>query len=214
MMLTQLREQLRILGCEIADKSAGELLTILDIDHPMAANVVSRLNQIETVVGHELETKKVLVVSADTAQFYEATLDADVASRFPSITFEFEEAAKCLSLDRGTASVFHSMRMLEVALRAIYQCLGLPPLADKDRSWGMLLGRIEKEFERRGIWPEKAFFVELHERLNAMRYAQRNTTMHVENVYTVEEARLIFDNTKALIVRIASRMDQDGRPLA
>jgi hypothetical protein len=38
--------------------------------------------------------------------------------------------------------------------------------------------------------------------------------MHVESIYTGEEARLIFDNTGAFMKKIASRMDEQGLPFA
>jgi hypothetical protein len=38
--------------------------------------------------------------------------------------------------------------------------------------------------------------------------------MHVEHVYTQDEARVLFDATKGLMERLASRLDESGAPLA
>ena len=37
--------------------------------------------------------------------------------------------------------------------------------------------------------------------------------MHVEIVYTEEDAQILFDATKALMQKIASRMEENGQPL-
>ena len=44
--------------------------------------------------------------------------------------------------------------------------------------------------------------------------AWRNGTMHVEIVYTDEDARILLEATKGLIKKVASRMDENGDPKA
>lgn len=53
--------------------------------------------------------------------------------------FELDEAAKCLALGRATAAVFHLMRLMEIAVRAVARCLGIPdPIRPADRGWGVV----------------------------------------------------------------------------
>jgi hypothetical protein len=40
-----------------------------------------------------------------------------------SASFDIEEAGKCLAFDRGTATVMHLMRVLEVGLKALAKVL-------------------------------------------------------------------------------------------
>ena len=54
--------------------------------------------------------------------------------------FELDEAAKCLALGRSTAAVFHLMRAMEVGIRSVARCLGIPdPLKPAERNWGSIL---------------------------------------------------------------------------
>src|SRR5271170_1621727 len=48
--------------------------------------------------------------------------------------------------------------------------------------------------------------------LDAVRVAWRNTTMHVENKYTQEEAENIFIAVKGFMKKLASRCDENGDP--
>jgi hypothetical protein len=67
------------------------------------------------------------------------------------------------------------------------------------------LGRTHADFD---------FFEEVHGRLDIIRRAWRNGTMHVEIVYTEDDARVIFEATKAFMMKVASRMDERGLPPA
>ena len=49
----------------------------------------------------------------------------DVARAFPSSKGDIDEAGKCLALDRGTACVFHLMRILEIGLQLLAAKLGI-----------------------------------------------------------------------------------------
>lgn len=52
----------------------------------------------------------------------------------------------------------------------------------------------------------------VHAYLSSVKDAWRNSTMHVENKYTEEEAEAIFNSVKGFIVFIASMFDEDGKP--
>src|SRR5262249_16155953 len=136
---------------------------------------------------------------------------AEVAAKFPSAIFDIHEAAKCVALGRSTAAVFHLMRVVEIALRAVHACLGLNPPTNPN--WGRLLGEVRDERVRRGrAWPENEYFQDVYASLDAIKDAQRNPTIHVETIHTETEAALIFENTKGLMRKIASKMDEKGDP--
>lgn len=217
--LQLLKECLTTLGCVVANKSVERIFTLIDLNSPIKHSfLIKQLAHIDQTMEHELTTKVVVVISPENVPYFEQKephFGNEVLNKFPACTYEIEEAAKCLALGRATASVFHSMRILEVALHAIYGCLGLPQLAKNERSWGALLGRIKDSLALRGkTWAELPLFQIVYERLEAVRHAQRNNTMHVEDKYTEEGAKLVFDNTKQFMAKLASRMDQDGLPLA
>lgn len=137
---------------------------------------------------------------------------------------EIIEAGKCLAFQRGTACVFHLMRTLDIALDSIRQCLQLPkPLKDQQKNWGTVLGNIKKEIDDRKnpqharqwqLVTDEQLFVDVHASLVAIKDAWRNKTMHVEKSYTPEQAEQIWVLTKGFMQRVASRLDEDGSPVA
>jgi hypothetical protein len=105
------------------------------------------------------------------------------------------------------------MRTLEAGLDAIRTCLAIP--RPNNPNCGTILTPILGKVTAMGRgWPETVFFEDVHGRLDIVRRAWRNGTMHVEIVYTEEDAQILFDATKALMQKIASRMDENGQPLA
>jgi hypothetical protein len=150
---------------------------------------------------------------------------SEVPVKFQSIAaFEIDEAAKCLALGRSTASVFHQMRIMEVGLRTVARCLGIPdPITGNDRNWWSILKKIKGDLDLRAgknqtkTWTlpgDKEFFESVYASLDAVRVAWRNTTMHVENKYTGEEAEHIFAATRGFMMKLASRCDENGDPKA
>ena len=178
--------------------------------------VGNAVNQLTACLKHETNIKAAIILSSNMRAFFSAReplFGQDVNSKFPKISFEIDEAGKCLALGRSTACVFHLMRTLEVALESVRLCLGLP--APNNPNWGAILTSINNELNRRGRnWGEYSFFQEVHAQLDIIRRAWRNGTMHVEHVYTQDEARVLFDATKGLMERLASRLDESGAPLA
>jgi hypothetical protein len=147
----------------------------------------------------------------------------DFESKFPSALFEVDEAAKCLALSRPTAAVFHLMRSMEIAIHAVRECLAIPaPVKDWERNWGRIIEKIEQAITVRNsanpknwaIKDDPEFFASIYVSLDAVRVAWRNTTMHVENKYTEEEAEHILGLVRGFMKKLASRMGEDGRPLA
>lgn len=147
----------------------------------------------------------------------------DFALKFPSEgTFELNEAAKCYALGRSTACVFHLMRVMELGIKALSQCLGIPdPIKPSNRNWSLMLKAIKED----GIdqkWPNQAakmaagaeILESLYVSLDAVRNPWRNATMHVENKYTQEEAEHIFIAVKGFMKKLSTRMDEKGEPKA
>jgi hypothetical protein len=145
----------------------------------------------------------------------------EVADKFPSLEYEISETGKCLALGRSTASVFHSIRCLEASIRALARCLRLPdPTTGAERNWNTVLTKIKNEMDRR--WPKSAdrmsgdgqFFEESYAALAAIRNPWRNTTMHLDQVYTEQDAKDLFNVVGAFMRQLSDRMDESGDPVA
>jgi hypothetical protein len=176
-------------------------------------------------IKDELELRLVLCLDADKSDLYapKAPLfGPDVATKYQSAAYEIDEAAKCLALGRYTATVFHLMRAMEVALKAVAKCLNIPdPVKSADRNWGKILEKVGDEIDNRNkgnpAWADpkdRAFFEDARASLDVIRVAWRNATMHVENKYTEDEADHIYRAVRTFMRKLASRMDEDGNPRA
>lgn len=214
------------IGLLITERVASELISELGNGTQEASGKFSMelavLARVETIVGaaskclpHEAKTRAAFSLSPDMMALYEPAephWGSELRTKFPSGSFEIDEASKCLSLGRSTACVFHLMRMLEICLRAVAKCLALPALGP---NWGDVLRAMRDDRARRGnAWPERELFNDIYARLDAIRDAWRNTTMHVENVYTEQQAMELFEHTRSFVGKLATRMDENGLPLA
>jgi hypothetical protein len=186
-------------------------------------NLTAGLGQIANTVGNELMTKMFLAIPYINVPLYEPTeplFGTEVARQFPSLSYDVSEAAKCIALERSTAAAFHSVRCLEGGLRAISRCLAIPdPTKGSERSWTKSLSAIKTEMDKR--WPASGrlsgdgrLFEEIYAVLSAMQNPWRNATMHLDQKYTEEEARNIFNSVGVLMKRLASRCDENGEPKA
>jgi hypothetical protein len=166
----------------------------------------------------ESKSKVALVLPLENIPLFDQKappFGSEVHSKFPIASFDISEACKCLALGRHTASVFHLMRVMETALHAVHGCLGISnPIAGNDKTWGSILQKIRLEYRARPNFSEMALFQELHALLDAVKDAWRNGTMHVEDKKTEEEAKVIMITVKAFMQKLASRMDEQGLPLA
>ncbi|CAN7594458.1 hypothetical protein [Variovorax paradoxus] len=237
MQLKQLRDDVQYFGdiCEsmtapIAFSHARSALVVLDalLDGGQDPVKIEGFNHVmlKTHLEHaliakdELADQILLAVPSATRQLYlqdDPAFGAKVAANFPKAAAEIEGASKCMALKLPTAAVFHLMRVMEVALVAVYQCLGLPvPLTGNDRNWGVILNnRIRPAIEAKGRgWAEKDNFQEYAALLSEVKDAWRNVTMHFERTYTQDEAARVFDATRGFMQRIADRMDESGNPRA
>ena len=175
------------------------------------------LRQLIGCLRNEAKTKVAMILPPGKMHLYAppAPLWGDaIRGKFPSAMYDVNEAGKCLALGRASATVFHLMHIVEIALRAVHACLGLTP--PDNPSWGIRLKDIRDERVRRGdrSWSENDYFQDIYSRLDAIKDAYRDPTIHVETIHTEEEADLIFKNTEALMKKIASRMDENGEPKA
>ena len=170
----------------------------------------------------ELRDRKFIGLKKDLgALFNTQQFSADVRLKFSSAVVDIDEAMNCLALERSTASVFHLMRVMEVAVRATASCLGVPdPVRGSDKNWGQMLNQIKSAMNAK--WPTSAdkmqtdakLFENLYVSLDAVRNGLRNATMHVERTYTMDEAQRVRHAVEGLLIIMAGRFDENGDPKA
>ncbi len=134
----------------------------------------------------------------------------EVATAFPSTIVDIEEAGKCLAFERATACVYHLMRVMEIGLRALGNTLQLPP--SPNPAWEIILKKCDdeqaKSFVQRTLeWQTNAIFLgEAAAMLRSVKTAWRNPTMHIERVYTEEQAQDIWNVVKGFMRHLATQL--------
>ncbi len=215
--------QLEILRASGSLKLVKLLVEQHDADKLTYDGLSQRADQLDELLRAELSDTYIfaLGVKADYFAPKEPLFGAKVDLQFPSVIDEISEAGKCYALGRSTACAFHAIRCLEGGIRAISRCLGIPdPTRGADRSWFNILRSIKGAIDQK--WPKAAdrmdgdgaTFEDLYAALAGMQNPWRNATMHLDQKYTEEEARDVFDVVRAFMRRLANRCDENGQPLA
>lgn len=134
----------------------------------------------------------------DVAPFGDAVRD-----KFPRLSEDIDEAAKCLALSRYTACVFHLMRVMESSVHLLARKLNIS-IDLRIASWndvtiatGNALSAMpgKTPHNRR----KKQLYGEALANLTAVRIAWRNEVMHPKKTYTRVEAAKIFSHVEGFL---------------
>jgi hypothetical protein len=101
----------------------------------------SQVKELLYRISDELGDRFFLSLDKDSVPYYrqsEPLFGLAVERRFPSASEDISEAGKCLGLGRSTASVFHLMRAMELAVVEIGRLLGVTVVDQNnvDLEWG------------------------------------------------------------------------------
>lgn len=217
--------QAELLGANLAVVASRRLRECL-AQQPCSLTVgaaTQALTEVESRFADHLVEIKMFALNPQEAIYLQNADDLieidDFSIAFPTAAFEVEEAAKCIAVGRFTASVFHSMRMLEIAIKALSKRLGIEdPTKPAEKNWAVILKKIKERIDE--LWPpanrmpgsEGAAFETMYSHLDAVRNPWRNATMHVETIYAPHDALHIL-RCSAYFVRLLSALtDEQGRP--
>lgn len=164
------------------------------------------LYELTTRIVDELEQRLFLSVPLEQAPFYlqvKPPFGEDVTKRFPKMTEDISEAAKCLSLDRPTASVFHLMRVMELAVQQFGSELNITLVTEKN--WQVILDQVNAAIRKLDARDAKTKpYAQAASHLYNVKVAWRNEVMHPKQTYTFDEAKAIFDSAKTFINELAT----------
>ncbi len=162
------------------------------------------LSRLMDLVG---EYRFLFVGSALVPLYEQPRLFGDkVDTKFKKASVDIEEAGKCLALGRGTAAVFHMMRVLEIALQKVSSKIGVP--LDPDRNWDPILRDMRTAIK--GWSRQTSSERRKHERWSAavghlenVKDAWRNPTMHPRHYYSQEWASEVWEHVRLFMARLA-----------
>lgn len=141
-------------------------------------------------------------LSPDRYHFYANTapFGDHVNSRFPAAARDLHEAANCYAVHRNVATVYHLMKVMEVALRELAKKLKVR----YSPSWGIYLERIDAKLKSKSPKSKAKrlrlqFLAEAASRLRAVKDAWRDPTMHVAADYGPDQTTAIFNSVKSFM---------------
>jgi hypothetical protein len=128
----------------------------------------------------------------------------EVAGKFPQIVSDdIEEAGKCFALNRYTACVFHLMRVMESGVQKLGDKLSVS-LAN-EKCWDTILkdSRTKINAQYPKSHPENVRWKNLLAKLETVKDAWRNPTMHPKATYTKQHAEEVWFAVKIFMRELA-----------
>jgi hypothetical protein len=121
------------------------------IDRMTYRQAMERFTQLEENYTYDAERRRFWLIAEHKAEFFGSTFGGDVDIAFPDAAPEVREAHCCLAVARNTACVFHLMRAVEHAMRAIAMATGAPTSASvplEYQEWNTVIEGIASRTER------------------------------------------------------------------
>jgi hypothetical protein len=147
-------------------------------------DVIGTCKTILDTVQAELASKLFFRLSDETAKYYKdkRLFGDEVETVFPSAVTDIEESGKCLALGRGTATVFHMMRVAEIGLKKVGADLNIPYAPSWESYTKQIGDKLAMPHSKKSIKLRKnsPFYREVLGDILSMKTAWRNPTMHIE----------------------------------
>jgi len=179
----------------------------------------TRLTDLRRDIMVDLAGHIFLVVEEGKGQFYEQSeppFGREVADKFPEATYDISAASRCIALEEWTASVFHLMRVHEIALRHIGRKLKIAVAKQKTiefQDWQVIITAVDqtaktspKGSQEGAIAARKReFYSEIANHMFHIKQAWRVPVMHARATFDERQTMIIWENTKALMYILAVR---------
>ena len=205
---------------DCVERIRGKLSGKESYERPMAFYWMELYNRIL----NEAKKHRFAHIPSDKVRYFDAEslFGYDVEYQFPSASIEIESAAKCYAFGEYTASVFHSMRCVEIGARSLIFALDARkhlkrPIQLCD--WGDLVGAIQEGLKvlrvgSRTTLAKKEkyeFYNDAAARFMNFKDAWRNNVAHTRTIYIEGQARDIFENTRQFMQHLAERVKERNR---
>lgn len=170
--------------------------------------------QITTALGDELGRHHTYVVAPGEGQLVDEGIGLfglEIVQLFPETRQDISAGAKCRAYELWTACVMHMMRVAEIGVGALADHLAVK----RGTTWGGTIANINdalKDAARmKGDAPLRTWASETGSYLNFVKDAFRNPAMHPERSFSAEEAKMIYDNTRAFMRMLTQRLTRSSQ---
>jgi len=227
--LDPVKEECDRLGLAVSAETARELIEhlrhaqeLIEENEPHASYdwdwFRHQLQSLQKIIRKELQSKAFFYIPPEKVRFWITPknpfpLGKAVHDAFLSTEMDAAEAGICLAVARPTAAVFHCMRVLEIGLGALGKVFNVS-LARTN--WGPAIDQIEskiRDMHKDPTWKalpdckeQQEFYAQAASHFGILKDAWRNYTAHARGMYTEERATLIFENVRAFMQTLATRL--------
>ena len=211
----------RHLGMKITAETAEEVIELLKHDSPRNFQwLIDQTSGIEGLARKELRHKAFFYIPEERMRFWPKEKEPfafgrAVADKFPSTTFDANNAAWAIATTLSTAAVFHLMRIMEIGLSVVGTKFGV---SLDHTNWHPAIEQIEKKIRdipKDGAWrllpdykEQQEFYAQAASHLAITKDAWRNYTMHARGKYTQDEAERMFENVRAFMEKLSERLEE------
>ena len=193
------------IGLHLAEKAVSRVITELSDGKRSTKGFQTIIPEIHRRITDEMEEKLFMYVPPEQAAFYNQPelFGKEVNAKFPTIQFDGVEAGNSYACGRGTASVFHLMRIMEVGVQQFGAALSIK-LTDQ-KNWQNILDEINKALKARDPKdPHTKELCQASANLYAVKLAWRNEVMHPKETYTLEEAKNLLSQVELFMRHLAT----------
>lgn len=146
---------------------------------------------------------------------------AQIWKQFPAAQADCEEAVYCYALERDTASVFHSMRVAEIGLRALARRMKIKLPKNKRLEWAQWQEILREMSAKTDLitrtakaGPAKDALLEFYNGAIGQFYGFkdefRNQVMHVRRTYDDFDSERALVRVRDFMEKLAGRINQKG----
>jgi hypothetical protein len=212
--LREARHQCETVGLRVSVLHFDDVIEHLRSQEPIIRKELESIAaELHKSVKREMQCMAFFRLSAETQHYFDVAdgFGHEVGQAFPSAVYDIQEAGNCLALGRGTACVYHCMRVLEYGLCALADKFGI---AFEHKSWSAIIEPLEHAIRQIKNQPKKPrawkaneqFYSEAAAQFMYFKNAWRNYTAHKEFKYTEAEAEAIFRHVRDFMQHIAKRL--------
>jgi hypothetical protein len=192
------------IGLTVSAKCAAFMLARLANQDVTVGEWTNLLRQLDHTILWEMQDRSFFYMPPKDSSFYDQKelFGETVNRKFPKMQFDIVEAGNCFATGRGTACVFHLMRIMEVGVQELGTALGIVLVSEKN--WQVILDEVNKAIKR--LPPKDSKTVALAQasaNLYSVKLACRNEVMHPKDTYTLEEAENLIRQVKLFMNHLA-----------
>ena len=190
------------IGLNVSAKCVADMIDMIK-NGTTIGHAMDQLGILEKTIKYEMEDKLLMYVPLERAGLYDSKemFGTDVNAKFPAIQFDLVEAGNCYASGRGTAVVFHLMRIMEVGVQEFGKKLGVTLVNEKN--WQNILDEINKAIKGLPKSPATVEMSQASANLYAVKLAWRNEVMHPKDTYTLEEADNLIRQVRLFMQQLA-----------